>query len=108
MELLLYITGPVPVGGLDLLLVLLAFDMFFKDVFWTEISDEWGRHREEEPVFGDFHDIVFRWVMSTRDDQNLGMLLSSIGESFSQNLESMHMLVFRYFQETDGTGGSCM
>lgn len=107
-DLLLDITGPVPVAGLDLLLVMLAFDMFFKDVFWAEISEEWSRHREEEPVFGDFHDVVFQWVMSTRDDQNLWMLLSSIGESFSQNLESMHMSVFRYFQETDGTGRSCM
>lgn len=107
-DLLLDITGPVPVAGLDLLLVLLAIDMFFKDVFWTEISDEWSRHREEEPVFGDFHDVVFRWVMSNPDDERLEVLLSSIGESFRQNLESMHMSVFRYFQEADGTGVSCM
>lgn len=98
-DLVLDVTGPLPVAGLDLLLILLAFDLFFKEVFWAEIAEEWGRHGLDEPVFGDFHDVVLRWVMSTCDDESLDGLLKSIGECMGRSLESMDVPVFRYFKE---------
>lgn len=98
-DLLQDFTGPLPLAGLDMLLILLAFDMSFKDIFQNNISDQWIEDEDDDPIFGDFHVVVFRWTMAIWNTGSEEHLLASMGDSLSRSLENLHISVFRYFNE---------
>lgn len=99
-DLLQDITGPLPLAGLDMLLILLAFDLSFKDIFLNNICDQWIEDENEDPIFGEFHVVVFRWTMAIWNSGSEEHLLASMGDSLSRSLESLHISVFRYFNES--------
>lgn len=53
----LNITGPVPVAGVDLLLILPASNTLFKDIFLVDICQKWIEQEHEDHSFGEYHHV---------------------------------------------------